>query len=187
MAKEGIGATGKDLLGRAAGRMGDLAGMAAATAAQWYRLDGEQRRLAELRAQALQTRARIGEEMYRLWQARALPPSSLDDLFREVDRIMAAIEEQRARVEDLRARFSGEGAAPPDDPLVVLDRDSQLQVLDRPLPPPPVPAAPTRRIDLRDSTDRSSDAQPTDVPCPRCGRPGPAGKTFCGYCGARLT
>jgi hypothetical protein len=176
----------RDLLTRAAGTIGEAATRMAATAAQWYQLDGEQRQLAKLRAQALQTRAQIGEEMYKLWQAGALPPSSLDDLFRAVDRTAAAIEAQRARVTDLRAQFSGEDALPAE-PLLILDQQSHLQVQEQSLAPPPVPAATTRRLNARGAAGAPSDADGAPISCPRCGRPGPAGKAFCGYCGERLS
>ncbi|HWE64783.1 MAG TPA: zinc ribbon domain-containing protein [Chloroflexota bacterium] len=177
----------RDMLGKAANKVGEVAGQAAATAAQWYRLDSEQRQLAKLRAQALQVRAQIGEEMYKLWQARTLPPSSLDALFRDIDRTMTAIEAQRARVEELRAHFSfGEGVAPPADPVVILDQDSQLQVVEQQLAPPPAPAAPTRRLAAPATIEEALVDEDAPLTCPSCGRPGPAGKAFCGYCGARL-
>lgn len=176
-----------DILSKAANKAGELAERAAATTAQWYKLDGEQRRLAQLRAQALQLRAQIGEEMYKLWQAGSLPPSSLDDLFRSVDGTMAAIERQRMRVEELRAQFSGTGSNVPDQPVTILDAEDHLQVVERAPPPPPVPAAPTRRLASapRAATDQHV-ALAAAVACPTCGRPGPAGKPFCGYCGSRL-
>lgn len=163
-----------DILSKA----GELAGQAATAATQWYRLDAEQRQLARLRAQALQARALIGEEMYRLWKTGTLPPSSLDEHFQAVEQIMRAIEAQRARVEELRLHFGG---TPPPQPVTILDEQSGVRVIEQPprAPVPELPAgAPAAPAAL-------SEAPP--VPCPQCGRPGPSGKAYCGYCGARLT
>src|SRR5260370_28289647 len=70
-----------DLVGKAKSKFGEVANQAIAAAARQHRLDTERRVLTDLRSQAFSLRAQVGEEMYKLWQAGSLPPSSLDHLF----------------------------------------------------------------------------------------------------------
>lgn len=122
-----------DILGKAAGRVGKALGQAAATAADWYRLESEQCRL----------------------------------------------------VDDLRAQFEGSGSALPATPLTILEGD-HFEVVDRALPPPPAPAAPTRILPGTRQVFAATTVDDRDGFCPACGRPHPGNKPFCGYCGARL-
>jgi hypothetical protein len=154
-----------DIWGKALGKVGEAATVVAATAAQQRRLEIERRTLAELRSEALRLRAQIGEEMYKLWQAKALPPSSLDYLFRAIDDTMVAIADQLALIDRLTAQRAPSNTSLPDGV-------DEASVIDVTLPPPPPPAAPTRRL-----------AAPT---CPTCGAPVTPGGKYCGDCGTRL-
>lgn len=194
--RDGAGKGGRDTLDKVAGKIGEVAAQAAATAMLWRQLDLAQRSLARERAEALRLRAQIGEEMYKLWRARALPPSTLDELFAAIDRTMSEIEVQRQRVDALRAQFTGGSTAPPPDPVLILGADPEHLGVTFQAQPPPVPAAPTRRLapvdepaDVGVAAGPSATAHPggsAGLVCPTCGAAGPAGKPFCGYCGARL-
>lgn len=163
-----------DILSKAVTRVGGAAGQSVAAAAFQRQVDAERRALADLRAQAYALRAQIGEEMFKLWQTRTLPPSSLDHLFKAVEQIMAAIADQRAVVDRLLAQ-----RAVPDQVAPEIEADAN--VIDvQVLPPPPLPAAPTQRL-----AGTAPVPQPAGA-CPTCGATGVAGKPYCGYCGARL-
>jgi hypothetical protein len=161
---------GKDLVGKAASKMTEVASQALAAAARQRRLEAERRALAELRAQALQLRAQIGEEMFKLWQTRTLPPSSLDHLFAAVERTMAEIAGQNERVERLLAPQAEGGP----DPSMENEWDEDEDVVEVSLAPPPVPAAETHLLTEGEN------------PCPTCGSANPPGHRFCMDCGARL-
>lgn len=196
--REDAGRSGRDTLNKVAGKLGEVATQAAATALLWRQLDVAQRSLARSRADALRLRAQIGEEMYKLWRAQSLPPSTLDELFAAIDRTMAEIEVQRQRVDELRAQFTG-GTDPPPDPVLILEADpAHLGVtFQLPAQPPPVPAAVTRRLDRATPENSGTGAASIPAPvqsgsaptrvCPTCGATGPADKPFCGYCGTRLS
>jgi len=158
---------GRELVGKAASKMTEVASQALAAAARQRRLEAERRALADLRAQALQLRAQIGEEMFKLWQTRSLPPSSLDHLFAAVERTMAEIAGQNERLERLLAPQGGD---PPELPELDEDED----VVEVSLAPPPVPAAETHLLTAGEN------------PCPTCGSANPPGHRFCMDCGARL-
>ncbi|MGH2389553.1 MAG: zinc ribbon domain-containing protein [Chloroflexota bacterium] len=156
----------KDLVGKAASKMTVVAGQAMAAAARRQRIDAERRVLADLRGQALQLRARIGEEMFKLWQTHTLPPSSLDYLFEAVDRTMAEIAAQNERIE----RMSVAQPAQTSDQGEMTDEE----VIEAALPPPPLPAARTHIL------------TEGEQPCPSCGTANPPGHRFCGDCGTPL-
>jgi len=158
---------GRELVGKAASKMTEVASQALAAAARQRRLEAERRALADLRAQALQLRAQIGEEMFKLWQTRTLPPSSLDHLFAAVERTMAEIAGQNERLERLSVPHAGDTPEPDE-----LDEDEDVVVVS--LAPPPVPAAETHLLTEGDN------------PCPTCGSANPPGHRFCMDCGARL-
>ena len=166
-----------DLVGKAKSKFGEVATQAIAAAARQHRLDTERRVLADLRSQAFSLRAQVGEEMYKLWQAGSLPPSSLDHLFSAIDETMAAIAAQNERVDRLIAqRPDASGIqvtisqSNTGEDVLVNDDDA----VEGSLAPPPVPAAPTRRLATGDD------------PCPTCGAENVTGTRFCGYCGSRL-
>jgi hypothetical protein len=154
-----------DIWGKALGKVGEAATMVAATAAQQRRLEIERRTLAELRSEALRLRAQIGEEMYKLWQAKALPASSLDYLFRAIDDTMAAIADQLAVIDRLTAQRAQPGTS-------WAEEADDAEVIEVSLPPPPPPTAPTARL-----------ATPA---CPTCGASISPGVKYCGDCGTRL-
>jgi hypothetical protein len=152
-----------DIWGKALEKVGEAATVVAATAAHQRRLDIERQTLTDLRDEALRLRAQIGEEMYKLWQAKALPPSSLDYLFHAIDDTMAAISDQLALIDRLTAQRAPSGTPADED---------EANVIDVTLPPPPVPAAPTVRL--------------TAPTCPTCGATLTPNARYCGECGTRL-
>lgn len=160
----------RELAEKAAGKMGEMASQAMAAAARQRRIDAERRVLADLRAEALRLRAQIGEEMFKLWQARSLPPSSLDHLFEAVDRAMIEIAEHNEHIERL--------LAPPPQTVpatyTLSEAPDEEDPPEAPLPPPPVPAAHTHLL------------TESEQPCPTCGAANPVGHRFCMDCGARL-
>ncbi|HVA89751.1 MAG TPA: zinc ribbon domain-containing protein [Chloroflexota bacterium] len=160
---------GKDLVGKAASKMTEVASQALAMAARQRRIDAERRALADLRAQALQLRAQIGEEMFKLWQTRTLPPSSLDHLFAAVETTMAEIAAQNERIERMLAPQPND--APASYTLSELGEDEDVVEV---LPPPPLPAAEAQLLTAGEN------------PCPTCGSANPPGHRFCMDCGARL-
>jgi hypothetical protein len=159
----------KDLVGKAANRVTAAAGQAMVAAARRQRIEAERRVLADLRAQALRLRAQIGEEMFKLWQTRTLPPSSLDYLFEAVDRTMAEIAGQNERIERMSATQLDDGT---DQNTAGETEDEDM--IEAALPPPPLPAARTRLL------------TEGEQPCPTCGAANPGGHHFCGDCGAHL-
>jgi hypothetical protein len=159
----------KDLVGKAANKMTAVAGQAMAAAARRQRIEAERRVLADLRAQALQLRAQIGEEMFKLWQTRTLPPSSLDYLFEAVDRTMAEIAAQNERIERMSAPQFDEGS----EQDAAGEREDEF-IIEAVLPPPPLPAAQTRLLTAGEQS------------CPTCGAANAPGHRFCGDCGVRL-
>jgi hypothetical protein len=158
-----------DLVGKAASKMTAVAGQAVAAAARRQRIEAERRALADLRTQALQLRAQIGEEMFKLWQSRTLPPSSLDYLFEAIERTMAEIAAQNERIERM--------SAPQIDDPTDRNRASDVEeddVVDMVLPPPPLPAAQSRILFEEEQ------------PCPACNAKNPPSRRFCGDCGSPL-
>jgi hypothetical protein len=147
-----------------------VAGQAVAAAARLQRIEAERRVLADLRAQALQLRAQIGEEMFKLWRTGTLPPSSLDYLFKAIETTMAEIAAQNERIDRLSAP---QAAMAPDRNAAVEAEDED--VLEMELPPPALPAAPTLRLKAEEQ------------PCPTCAAKNPPGRRFCGDCGSPLT
>jgi hypothetical protein len=158
-----------DLMGKAASKMTAVAGQAMAAAARRQRIEAERRVLTDLRAQALQFRAQIGEEMFKLWRTRTLPPSSLDYLFEAIDRTMAEIAAQNERIE----RMSAPQTAEDPDQSTASDAEEEEDVVDIVLPPPSPPAAPTRLLVEEQS-------------CPACAAKNPPDRRYCGDCGSPL-
>jgi hypothetical protein len=159
-----------DLVGKAASKMTAVAGQAVAAAARRQRIEVERRALADLRTQALQLRAQIGEEMFKLWQSRTLPPSSLDYLFEAIERTMAEVAAQNERIE----RMSAPQIDDPADRNAASDAEED-DVVDMILPPPTLPAAQTLLLNVEEQ------------PCPACAAKNPPGRRFCGDCGSPLT
>jgi hypothetical protein len=159
-----------DLMGKAASKMTAVAGQAVAAAARRQRIEAERRVLADLRAQALQFRAQIGEEMFKLWQTRTLPPSSLDHLFEAIERTMVEISAQNERLE----RMSAPQIDDSSDRNAASD-DEDDDVVEMVLPPPPLPAPQSRIITGEEQS------------CAGCGAKNPPNRRFCGDCGSPLT
>lgn len=145
-----------------------VAGQAVA-AARRKRIEAERRVLADLRVQALQLRAQIGEEMFKLWRTHTLPPSSLDYLFEAIEKTMAEIAGQNERIERM-STLQVDGA-PDQNAAGEVDNND---VLDMALPPPPLPSTPTILLDDEGQS------------CPSCGSKNSPGRRYCGECGSPL-
>jgi flagellar motor switch protein FliG len=97
-----------------------------AAALQQKQLENEENVLAGLRAEAMSLRAQIGEEMFKLWKARQIPPSWLDELFEHLDSTNLAIVRQR----EILAQLREGGAAGEDMPADLPESPPSLQVIE---------------------------------------------------------
>src|SRR5581483_8715479 len=93
-----------DIVNKAIAKASDLASEAAWNAQQKIKANTEEKRVEDLQAKALEKRAQIGEEMFRLWQAHKLPPSQFDSLFYELQDLVDAVASSSENLEALKAQ-----------------------------------------------------------------------------------
>jgi hypothetical protein len=175
-----------EIVNKAIAKASDMANEAAWNAQQRIKINTEEKRLIDLRTRAVEKRAEIGDEMYKLWQAHKLPPSQLDNLFYELQDIIDAIGSSAENLDTIKAQTydsatsaqiqtaSSYAAAVPQLPVSPLG-----PAIGPGQAPPALSAGPQQQvIDVTPSVPLTS--------CPSCHSMVRADRNFCGRCGQRL-
>ncbi len=174
-----------EIVNKAIAKASDMANEAAWNAQQRIKINTEEKRLLDLRARAVEKRAEIGDQMYKLWQAHKLPPSQLDALFYELQDIIDAIGSSAENLDMLKKQTYDEATSAQAQTV------TSYAAAVPPLPasplgpavgpgqaPPALAAGPQQVIDVTPSVPLTS--------CPNCHSMVRADRNFCGRCGQRL-
>jgi hypothetical protein len=175
-----------EIVNKAIAKASDLANEAAWNAQQRIKVNTEEKRLIDLRTRAVEKRAEIGDQMYKLWQSHKLPPSQLDSLFYELQDIIDAIGSSSENLQAYKAETYDAATS------AQVETTSSYAAAVPPLPASPLGPAvgPGQALPaLTAGSQQVIDVTPS-VPltsCPSCHSMVRADRNFCGRCGQRLT